>query len=396
MDGEDDWEYEYSATETETYYLTLDFSVRDFLERRTDDIVHNTRGGYRVWYNPLYNVPEPRPTNPDLVEDNQDPDDEEQPEREEADLDNIGVPHIPTQPRATMDDSHEYQGAQNGHLSTQPNDKPLEEIQILELHSHNPVVSYRNLVFRGTWAENIGTELILTPHDDKAPLPTLRNLPNDVDLLAASAARINFKEITLIPRDRDCINSFQGGVLSNKYRDREEIPERYKRNNGIYVHIGGDKLGQRQPQAHFLEDLITLKRKRGETDEVTIQAMETRQNGLMVEDEEEERRRRKAESDYARQHNWRERNKAEAAVAKTAEDRYVPRQQRRQGSGPSRASGSRGLAGRRGGRRRRGRPAILVRRESQSEQPQSQTAEQDGGSIATPARWQDISSAPHG
>ncbi|KAK0721054.1 hypothetical protein B0H67DRAFT_484031 [Lasiosphaeris hirsuta] len=311
VENEDEWEYEYSTTETETYYLTLDISVRDFLERRPDDIIHNTRGGYRVWYNPLFNAPEQKATNPELIEDqNQDG---ELPEREEA------------EPEHPIDPMLEESVNQDTQPRKKAKDGPPDEIQILELHSNEPIISYRNHVFRGAWYENIGTEMIFTAHEDQAELPALRNLGQGIDLLAASAARINFREATLIPKDEIIADARE--AAQDEDRSEDELPERYKRNGGIYIHIGGDKSGQRQPQAHFLEDLIALKRKRGEKDEVTVQPLETRHNQLMVEDEEEERRRKKLATDQARAFRWREirRGEGETTQQPVESTNYVPR-----------------------------------------------------------------------
>ncbi|KAK0652694.1 hypothetical protein B0T16DRAFT_369434 [Cercophora newfieldiana] len=352
VEDEDEWEYEYSATETETYYLTLDLSVRDFLERRPDDqVIHNTRGGYRVWYNPLFNAPEPKPSHPGLLDDNQDGD---APEREDRELDNIGL-------QADVDEEHPVDpmleqsvGGETQDAANLP-DEPLSEIQILDLHSDEPLVSYRNHIFRGAWYQNIGTEMIFTPHDEKAPLPALRNLNHGIDLLAASSTRIHFREATLIPK-------VEGGPLGfdaarEGESNDEELPERYKRNGGVYIHVGGDKSGQRQPQAHFLEDLISLKRSRGENDEVTVQPSETRHNQLMVNDEEEERRRKKLQTDQARALKWREIRK-EGTRSGPPEDDYMMRI-------PSSGRG-RGR-GRGGSVRGRGRHPLLLRAQQEGD-----------------------------
>jgi hypothetical protein len=242
-------------------------------------------------------------------------------------------------------------------------DRPFDEIQILELHSAVPIVSYRNHIFRGSWAENVGTEMIFTPHNEKAPLPALRNLQPNVDLLACSAARINFTETSMIPKG--------SAELIEEESMNEDLPDRYKRNGGIYIHIGGDKTGQRQPQAHFLEDLIALKRKRGERDEVTVQPLETRQNKLMVDDEEEERRRKKMQTDQARNARWRDirRGVAEAdrALAKGASGQRVSRVRRGPDSRP------------------RARRAVLIRRESPTDANGPTEV-----SSTTPGRWKDL------
>jgi len=251
-----------------------------------------------------------------------------------------------------------------------PGTKAAEEIQILDLHSKEPIVSYRNHIFRGTWCENIGTEMIFAQHDDRSPLPALRRLGQNIDLLAASSVRINFQEATLQPRDKDIISGkFMYGTADNW----EDIPERYKRNGGIYVHIGGDKSGLRQPQAHFLEDLIALKRKRGETDEVTIQPLETRHNNLMVEDEEEERRRRKLQQDHARNVRWRAKRQEEREMGlEPTRSDYVPGKNLK-GKFP----------------RTRARRAVLISRDTGVISRYSQRVNRTttAGSSTTPAYW---------
>ncbi|KAK3326695.1 hypothetical protein B0H66DRAFT_167723 [Apodospora peruviana] len=374
MDDEDEWEYEYSATERETYYLTLDLSIRDFLERKTEDVVSNTRSGYRVWYNPLFNAPDQR------LEDMQDG---ARPDRELNELDNIGIPD--EQPEPPIDPLLEQHTKANTN-SAEANKYTVEEIQILDLHSKEPVVSYRNHVFRGTWCENIGTEMIFTKHDESNPLPVVRDLGRNFDLLAASAARVNFKEVTLASKeDLQKMNTVEETLDS--YDTADDIPERYKRNGGIYVHVGGDKSGQRQPQAHFLEDLIALKRKRGETDEVTIQPLETKHNKLMVDDVEEERRRRKLQTDYERNLRLRHHRRADEDSSLSVEELYIARQ--RTHPEPSAAGRPRARRGGPGSRPRVRRP-LLVRRQSPAGTHQSQNAEGTVTSTPTPARWDDL------
>lgn len=236
---------------------------------------------------------------------------------------------------------------------TQPAKDIIDEIQILDLHSQEPLVSYRNHVFRGTWYENIGTEMIFTPHDEEAPLPALRNLSHGIDLLAASATRVHFKEATLT-RNEDAEVDYRRQMQLLDPEDDEEIPERYKQNGGVYIHVGGDKTGQRQPQAHFLEDLISLKRSRGEMDEVTVLPLETKHNELMVDDEEEEKRRKKLQVDQARAIRWREIRKRENGGLPPFED--VATMKAPEGRK------------KRGGMRGRGRRPLLLRRPPSQQQ----------------------------
>ncbi|KAJ4402525.1 hypothetical protein N0V85_005289 [Neurospora sp. IMI 360204] len=391
VEDEDEWEYEYSTTETETYYLTLDLSVRDFLEKHPDDIVNATRNGYRVWYNPLFNTSEPRPMNPDLIAELQGPDDEDEPGKDMPNLDNAVAENTNAEnvaPSTAVQDADakiddvidpalrgpeesnqqkpvDTNKQQPVNTETEKTPHQIETIQILDLHSKEPMVSYRNHIFQGAWSENIGTEMIFTPHDPDSPLPALRNLA-EIDLLAASATRINFKEVRLESKQmaEQNSNNLTKQISSITAWGNDDIPERYKRPDGVYVHIGGDKTGQRQPQAHFLEDLIMLKRKLGETDSVTIRPLETRQNKLMMEDEGEERRRKRLKNGHGRYERWRQgllRKDRESRMA-MGEEGYIPRTE------PGQTGKHLGVMEKRV-RRPRARKAVLKPLESQETLP---------------------------
>ena len=316
--------------------------------------------------------------NPDLIAELQGPDDEDEPGKDMPNLDNAVAEKTAQDAASTAQNTAPSTAAQNADGKTddvidpalrgpddpkpvetnkpieqQPNtEKPnpppktphqIETIQILDLHSKEPMVSYRNHIFQGAWSENIGTEMIFTPHDPDSPLPALRNLTETgnhgkLDLLAASATRINFKEVRLESKQLAEQNSsnLTKQITNITAWGTDDIPERYKRPDGVYVHIGGDKTGQRQPQAHFLEDLIMLKRKLGETDSVTIRPLETRQNKLMMEDEGEERRRKRLKNGHGRYERWRQGllRKDRERMDSAGEEGYIPRTDPGPGPGP--------------------------------------------------------------
>lgn len=132
------------------------------------------------------------------------------------------------------------------------------DIQILDLHSDKPYISYRGRVFEGEWAEVMGTELILAQHDQNDNLAVLRHLAHGVDLLAASSSRIITKE--RIPK-----------LKETRDDDLAEI----KHECNIKVPAGKDRSGERARQARFLENLMALKKKKGQEDQVTIYATNT-------------------------------------------------------------------------------------------------------------------------
>ncbi|KAM0287185.1 hypothetical protein ACHAQH_000499 [Verticillium albo-atrum] len=137
----------------------------------------------------------------------------------------------------------------------------VDEIQILDLHTEHPLFGYRNRIFKGSWSRILGTELLFadqTPDHRGRRLPCLRSLPGDVDLLAASWARMETTEMKVAPKHV----ADQG---PDRFRD-------IKLRHGIRIPVWGDKTGERKVQTRFLEDLMALKLKKKEKDEVTVYA----------------------------------------------------------------------------------------------------------------------------
>ena len=139
--------------------------------------------------------------------------------------------------------------------TSQPPVEAVPDIQILDLHSEEPLISYRGKLYTGQWAEVIGTELILKSHDEANPLPTLRSLSGNVDLLGASCARLLTKEQVIKP-----LQPVDDSLAAIKAEWNIKIP------SGKY------KDSERAQQARFLEDLIAIKKQRGDVDEVTVYA----------------------------------------------------------------------------------------------------------------------------
>ncbi|KAI2467017.1 hypothetical protein F4781DRAFT_403622 [Annulohypoxylon bovei var. microspora] len=238
-EDESDWEYEYSTTETETFYVTLDLSKADFTSRDANAVNRpGYRGGEKVERAKMYLNRRMSPgNNIDLSSDNS---------GEEGE-----IPRVPKQKEP----------------EPQPQPQPPEgaedyddhQVQIMELHSENPIISYKGRIYSGVWNENVGTELLLTKRDDDAPLPALRHLDHDVELLAASSARVAVKEIGLKPkqdalqRQRSALQPGERSALGSLVPPAERWSTR-----------------ERIDQGNFLARLIALKQQKGETDDVTV------------------------------------------------------------------------------------------------------------------------------
>ena len=133
------------------------------------------------------------------------------------------------------------------------------KVQILGLHSRNPIVAYRGTIYSCKWASNIGTELLFIEHDPNSVLPVLRNLPGQVDLLAASSTRIMSSIID---------------VESKAQSAAPPQPKRRKVAKGkdptLVIPVGMHASDKRKSQARFLQRLMEIKEERGEKDEVTV------------------------------------------------------------------------------------------------------------------------------
>jgi hypothetical protein len=164
--------------------------------------------------------------------------------------------------RAHDGNQNDIPGSQGGANNPDPAgnkvpDRP-SSVQILDLHSKNPVVSYRGHMYSCQWVSNIGTELLFTRRDPKDPLPSLRTLPGDIDLLAASSARIVSSSIELKPKERSA-RFLQPSHAHQKGSDPS-------------VPVGQGASVVRKDQARFLKQLMDVKEEKGEHDLVTVYA----------------------------------------------------------------------------------------------------------------------------
>lgn len=219
-----------------------------------------------------------------------------------------------------------------------------DEVQILELHSDHPLIAYRGRLFEGEWAEILGTETLLTRHDDQNPLPRLRPVPGNIDILGAVSSRIVTKE----------------KIAKARQKDHDPLAATRELWN-IHIPVGKDRKGERRQQGRFLENLMALKKLKGQTDNVTVYALDGK--GKDFDD--------------------------------TKDPDYKPRRKRVSAAGwatgtatPSEAGGSRARGSRRArGRPRGGRPAGGMVAAGRGKKGASSAGPV---STPTPARWEDL------
>ncbi|CAI7585411.1 unnamed protein product [Penicillium pancosmium] len=195
-DPDSDYEYEYHPTETESFYLNLDLTAH--------------HGPIRP----------PRQRQPDKAKDSS--------QAQAQDDDDPNQPIDAFTPLDSAEDS-----------------LIRERIQILALHTCNPIIAYQNQIFSCSWADQIGTELLFShpdtdPDMDPARTTPLRNGPA-FELLAANSVKIVGRKSNL--------TSSSG--LSGTGTAAQS----------------GSSTGQSH-QAQFIAKLQALKKNKGETDEV--------------------------------------------------------------------------------------------------------------------------------
>lgn len=121
---------------------------------------------------------------------------------------------------------------------------PEERMQILGLHTANPIVSYKNQIFNCFWADQIGTELLFAQPEvesDSEPVAPSKPLRRgkDFDLVAANSVKILGRKANLISSaglapsmepleadaasDTDTLAARRPGLVSNQVRFLERL-----------------------------------------------------------------------------------------------------------------------------------------------------------------------------
>lgn len=157
-----------------------------------------------------------------------------------------------SRPLETTESDARHAGASASASATAP-----DRLQILGLHTLNPIVSYQNQVFSCSWAEQIGTELFFTRPDELTATATATARGKDFDLIAATSAKI-------LGRKANLISSAEASTTTPTTSTSTSNPP---------------KPSMSSNQARFLERLSSVKQAKGETDTVrTVYSTRRTQN----------------------------------------------------------------------------------------------------------------------
>ncbi|KAJ5668767.1 hypothetical protein N7462_009837 [Penicillium macrosclerotiorum] len=220
---EEEWEYEYHETETESFYLNLDLTSHHGLIRPPR---RRQEGSTPA-------------TETDLAAD------------EGTEGSSGRDPFTPV-------------------ASTESEPLSAERIQILGLHTCNPIVSYHNQIFSCAWADQIGTELVfahpnsLPDTDHTLPAPLRQGLA--FELLAANSVKILGRKANITSNSAPAL--VQGPDSTS---DPSSVPAGAGDPSASQAPGFGSvprRPGMTSHQAQFIHRLQKIKADKGETDTV--------------------------------------------------------------------------------------------------------------------------------
>ncbi|KAL9596928.1 MAG: hypothetical protein Q9219_005491 [cf. Caloplaca sp. 3 TL-2023] len=261
-----EWEYEYDEQDTESYYVTVDVSSAS-QQTKT-------------------------PKKPTQSEDTDAvPPDEQQRQRtdnEETSPIDPALRHI--DPSSTGD-------KQPSSLPIQPTDR----IQILDLHTRNPLISYNNRIYSCTWGSTIGTDIFLTSPtslakiSQHAQIMPLMTFPA-VSVLGTSCIKLTARPVTITPKT-DTARPHQKPPHPSETNNAQEPIATIPSDNTTdppadapapspspqpplpptKIPINPYAPNSTRKQASFLESLMAIKAAKGEPDQVTVHATKSYQ-----------------------------------------------------------------------------------------------------------------------
>ena len=152
-----------------------------------------------------------------------------------------------------------------------------DRIQILDLHTQNPLISYQNQLYSCEWTSTLGTDVLLTAPSPDFPHPLLREMPN-VSVLATSSIKLMGRPAQISSRQPTEETSSTPAPESSTAVAKTAIsPEKAPSAPPVKIPLGPTPTRAKQNQANFLERLMAIKAKKGEIDNVTVYTQKVNQ-----------------------------------------------------------------------------------------------------------------------
>lgn len=148
-----------------------------------------------------------------------------------------------------------------------------EQIQILDLHTSNPLISYRGQTYSCNWGSTLGTDVLITaapPEVDTSYDPPIEG-PRKAELLGLSTMRLTAKPVN-VKMNAPTTRIMGGTAEEDTVGGSGEVRGRGGHGNGLEgsTGVGFEGLRGNERQAAFLERLAEIKRAKGEGDMVPM------------------------------------------------------------------------------------------------------------------------------
>ncbi|KZF20062.1 hypothetical protein L228DRAFT_270816 [Xylona heveae TC161] len=257
---DEEWEYEYDENETETFYVTIDLSSRSGPARSKRKLPPQTQEDGEEAEG---EVNEGEDGNND---DGVDADDNDE-EREQTPPGSPAPSHGGGRDEALeAAQRHPPQDSDPGNNAQ----KQQKGVQILDLHTSNPIISYDNQIFNCHWSSTIGTDMLFSKPSANPSHPVVRST-HGYDLVALTSAKLIGTSAHLAPR-KEVRVSRKGEIAAAQGRqlERGTHPTSGGAAEEPIIPVGSGASAARHSQARFLERLMRAKDAKGETDSVTV------------------------------------------------------------------------------------------------------------------------------
>ncbi|KAF2195302.1 hypothetical protein K469DRAFT_681634 [Zopfia rhizophila CBS 207.26] len=154
----------------------------------------------------------------------------------------------------SLNPNNAYSSSSNGH----PDDQgpAAGELQIIGLHTPNPLVMYDGQLLSCKWASTIGTDLFFVKPNADSAHKLLRSLPS-IDLLAMSSTKLTATAARLRPSD---------SLFSREDANEEATADPMD----VSEDAQGEPTEGRAPPTDFISRLNAAKAKRGEKSRVVV------------------------------------------------------------------------------------------------------------------------------
>ncbi|KAK5946775.1 hypothetical protein PMZ80_000918 [Knufia obscura] len=225
---EDEWEYEYDQNDTEVFLVDLDLTtvnrtLRSTTENRNKRLLDlPDKSAKKMQKTSAKNKKaKPGPPNTEAVAASQEPS------------------------AAVEDGSRDEDAQENG-------------VQLLDLHTSNPIISHQGQVYSCTWTDMIGTTMFFSQPRD-TPLYDPEISTSDFDMIGMSRIKLVGREAKVTPIPQ-----------SAREKAPDASPERPGRSLGTIRHGNAKLNAEVRKQANFLEQLMNIKKNRGGEDNVHV------------------------------------------------------------------------------------------------------------------------------